>query len=244
MSITLNTTPDEILLLCNRAARWVAHDEQSAEAAANGAAAHIIQNADRFLDVERIEAHKAEGRRWSLYVLCKSYVRESYKREHHRRDGRVSMHESEFSVRSEDEHGDGDLLSFFAILRDGVESHSEVERQVEFREMKAELETLINSLAHQQRTVMRLYFAGNSTQEIAELLDVPAALVRKRATAARKHLRGQNPDLGKYQEFLLSYRPSCKRENYFKRARQGETDRYIRQGKRTYAGYYGTPTLL
>jgi hypothetical protein len=88
-----------------------------------------------------------------------------------------------------------------------------------------------------------MHMAGFTHQECADKLGQSEKLVRSRAAKARKNLRARKPDVGKYAEFLMAYRPRCKRENYFKRARQGETDRYIRQGKRTYAGY-SLPTLL
>jgi RNA polymerase sigma factor (sigma-70 family) len=239
MSTTLNAIDpnlvDEVLSLCNRAARWIAHDEQSAEAAANGAAAHILLNRPELLEREK-----------GLALTCKHYTFAAYKREHMNRDARVSMYETEFLRRDgeEDEHADSDLISVFAILRmDGEDNPRAVERIVEFREMRAELDELIDALPPTQARIFRLYLKGYSSDEVAEKLGQPKLSVIKRASKTRKHLRGRKPDLGKYQEFLMSYRPRCKRENYFKRARQGETDRYIRQGKRTHAGY-SLPTLL
>jgi hypothetical protein len=227
----LNPTPDEILALCNRYALYFAHDDMSAEAAANGAAAHIILNRPDLLE-----------RTMGLHLTCKHYTFAAYKREHMNRDARVSMYETE--VRRDDFDGlDDDMLSRFAAALVTDENPREVERIVEFRETKAELQDLIDALPDIQANLIRLYLAGFTTKECAEIFGAPELRVRHWAGKARMKLRARKPDVGKYAEFLMSYRPRCKRENYFKRARQGETDRYIRQGKRTHAGY-SLPTLL
>jgi RNA polymerase sigma factor (sigma-70 family) len=221
---------DEILEMCNRCARWITHDEQSAEAAANGAAAHII------LKLSEVP-EDYEVTHWKR--LCKDYVKAAYKREHVYRDARVSLYSSE-ATPADFEGNDDDLLSLISATRS---SDREIERIIEYREMKEELETLIEELPANQRKLIRLYFDGYKTKQIAEILGITEKLVRVWATKARHALIAARPDVGKYTEFLLQRRPKCNPANYFKRARQDETDRYIRQGKRTHAGY-SVDTLL
>jgi DNA-directed RNA polymerase specialized sigma24 family protein len=194
-------SPEQLYKICLIRAKMFAHDDQSAEAAANGAAAHIW-----CLKKKPADAHKDE-RIWRFWA--RKYTGGSYRNEYTRRDQRLLVEETDIENDTspslhnmEPDDGYLDLMTESTAIRD-------IERIIEARETEKELLSLITETVTQGQGKILLYLAqGYSADEIAEILGTSRRYVYNAASRARERLRKANPDIPEtYAEYLLHKAP-------------------------------------
>ena len=188
-------SPETLYQICLARARMFAHDLQSAEAAANGAAANIWMIPDKPAD-----AHEDE-RIWRYWA--RFYTREAYQRENMLRDQRLVIEECEFENNLHSTWEKEPDASYLEMLPESTAQRA-VETIIEARETERELIHLIaNTVTPTQGRILLLFMQGYSADEIAETLGTGRKYVYDAATLARRRIREANPDIPEtYAEYL------------------------------------------
>jgi hypothetical protein len=215
-------TPERLYEICLFFGSKIAHDRQSAEAAANYAAAEIWMIPNKPADAHDDERAGGEGIWW---YWARYYVGNLYDKEHFRRDMRLLVDECDATPTEWDPQNKDDS-DYIEQLAGRGDQRRPVELRVEARETKDELYAMIQGdlLTPAQHKAIVMAWQGLSPEEIGEANGYSRKHAHDLLTGARNRLRERCPDIGDlYQEYLLKKRPIHKYRNQFASYRDPDT---------------------